>query len=201
MRCAFYLIVFVLLAGCATLPPDRIENNAYISAKYEFEVYIPAGFTATKEFPSWMDGYIKDQDKKYLLFLLFNKNINGIIYVYGRKSCFCYDISTFNIHKRMDEYFKKTKEKIKKDKYTRDYKYSELGGCNCFSGVCGFYEEFIIDTEFMEIKAKKKTFIYGCHNDDTCFITIALASDSKFFNSNNKAFELMVESLKTGFVY
>lgn len=181
--------------GCATHPPARIENGLYINPKYAFSIRVPEGWQQTEKTPPWMNKGMPPDKRAKIRIMFFNKGTNGIIFVASKKTFVSFDSVSRHgdrVYEDMKSKFQKEKERQEKLPYVKYYSYE-------FSYIREWSEEVLLETEMFVMKGKARGFLYGCHQDDSCIVSVNLVSEVKTFDQNYEVFEKVVKSLRTGF--
>ena len=195
-RIRFFIILFLVVYGCSTTPPPRIENGRYINPKYKFSIELPEGWVQTDKMPDWAKTAIPIAKRSIIKTMFFNNDTNGWIALECEKTIFdLRALSDFKIREIFTDFYEKRKKEIKKISFIKDYSYEIYGPCYDY---CLFArEEIYAETEFQKIKAEKRAFLHSCYGDDTCHVGIMLISDSKTFDENFQVYYKVTDSIQT----
>lgn len=103
MRKTAILLVMVLAAGCASLPPT-IDRGEYQNYRYGFIVQLPGdGWERTGSVPGQFAATLVPEAPERLLLLLHNPKTGGLIAVRGGSLVLSYE-NTLNLQERLTGY-------------------------------------------------------------------------------------------------
>jgi len=87
MRRLALALLIVLVAGCVTYPPPKIENGRYQNYKYGFVLDLPGSdWVLMEKPPPQLTGVTPREMRKQIMLALFNKEISAAIIVVAEKT-------------------------------------------------------------------------------------------------------------------
>lgn len=200
MKTIKYLIIVIFLitiAACATYPPPTIKDRTYINSKYEFSIDLPEGWKQTEKVPEWIKKTIPPQQINRVKIMVFNQESTGFITINAFKTAIDgRNVPDKKIERLLIKNLDNTKKKLWKKPETKDYTYKihSTSFFNIPMLMCS--EDLVVGDEFTELKSKSMSYMYACHNDNSCGVNIVLVSDAKTFDKNYAVFDNLLKSLK-----
>lgn len=192
------LVASLFIISCATYPPPRVENGLYINPKYEFSVKIPEGWTQTQEIPKWMGRQAATFAGPRSVIAFFNKETKAAIQLSCNHSSLSMKVMDYknSFRKNTEERFDKLKKDSSKNPYIKNltyrlYWFTDTGQPSRFGEISALY-----DTEVESKKMYAEGFIFGCHKDDTCVVSVVMVSEAETFDKNMRVFTQVVDSLR-----
>lgn len=199
MRKYFLAALFILMTGCASLPPT-IDQGEYQNYRYGFIVRLPDdGWVMTKIVPESFSAYLVPEAPERVLLLLHNPQTRGFIAVRGGTLYLSYE-STLTLQERLTEMIEPVLD-VDWSRLVRNFPESRgsyrLGHWDA-SGLQ--WQERSGSRPLDGIRHTSMGYYYPL-NGETCYVTFYLFSEPDMFDRNVKVLQRMAGTFSSGEVY
>ncbi len=199
VRKHFLVVLFVLMTGCATLPPT-IDQGEYQNYRYGFIVRLPDdGWIMTKTVPESFAAYLVPEVSEKVEMLLHNPQTRGLIAVRGGTLHLSYE-NALTLQERLTELI----EPVLDLDWTRlvqtlpESRGSYRLGHGDASGLQ--WQERPGSRPLEGIKHTSLGFYYPLKGE-ACYVTFYLFSEPETFDENVKALQRMAGTFSSGEVF
>ena len=196
------------LSGCSMIPSPLIVGNTYTNFEYEFSLDLPEGWEAADDPVQALARYAGWVDDEMASLVLIHGPSEGVIAVFNQKK----DL-TFPRYIDLDERFwahriDEMKERLKHKVTVLDFAYwiskdnLVTTQQNYFISQRAYKPEkaFGVDALIAENQDRKRMnfewFLFPCHRDHSCQITIMMACREDRYEETRPAFGRVVDTLR-----
>lgn len=197
----FHILIasIALLSACASYPPPRFEDNLYINPKYEFTLGVPDGWERTTKIPDEFVAITPPGSMRGVKAVLKNRMSRGVIIIKPDKTILSLDLILLDSKASL----KGIKNKYRRDgvKIQKRFKEIEFYSSEVYEPVPGMAAGEVLAMVIVEagpITGIRKDYIYECHQDDMCMISILLITNNDFYDQNVAVLDEMISSIDVG---